>query len=201
WIDECEPYGPRKPRPLRAAAWRTALGLMLAYVAMRLGQSVPGFAESCRVGLEAPNWLTDYHWAKPAIMVMGLWISAGSTNMLLYIAGLTNIPRELYEAADIDGASPWQRFWSVTWPQLAPITFFIGIMSVIGGLQGGFEMAKTMTNGGPGGATTTISFFIFSEGFETGRLALASAISWTLFLFVFVVTLFNWRFGSRMTNE
>lgn len=201
WIENCEPYGPEKPRKWQAATWRVLLGLVTAWFFLRMGQAVPGFSESCRNGLEAPNWLTDYHWAKPAIMVMGLWISIGSTNMLLYIAGLTNIPRELYEAADIDGASPWQRFWAVTWPQLAPITFFIFIMSIIGGLQGGFEMAKTMTNGGPGGATTTISYFIFSEGFETGRLGLASAIAWTLFLFVFVVTLFNWRFGSRMTNE
>lgn len=201
WIEESTPYGPAKPSRWQAAGWRLALGGLLAFALVRFGLAVPSLAESCRSGLEAPNWLTDYHWAKPAIMVMGLWISAGSTNMLLYIAGLTNIPVELYEAADIDGASPWQRFWNITWPQLAPITFFITIMSVIGGLQGGFEMAKTMTNGGPGGATTTISFFIFSEGFETGRLALASAIAWTLFLFVFAVTLFNWKFGSRMTND
>jgi multiple sugar transport system permease protein len=201
WIENSEPYGPRKPRKWQAASWRLLFGLGLAYFVLGIGQGFPGFVASCEAGLEAPNWLTDYHWAKPAIMIMGLWISAGSTNMILYIAGLSNIPRELYEAADIDGASGSQRFWAVTWPQLAPITFFIFIMSVIGGLQGGFEMAKTMTNGGPGGATTTISFFIFSEGFETGRLGLASAIAWTLFLFVFVVTLFNWKFGSRMTND
>jgi multiple sugar transport system permease protein len=201
WIDESECCGPRKPRQWQAAGWRLLLGIILAYCTVKIGQCLPGFAENCKRGLEAPNWLTDYYWAKPAIMIMSFWISAGSINMLLYIAGLTSIPRELYEAADIDGASPSQRFWAVTWPQLAPITFFIAIMSIIGGLQGGFEMAKTMTNGGPAGATTTISFFIFSEGFETGRLALASAIAWTLFVFVFVVTLFNWRVGSRMTNE
>lgn len=201
WIEESQPYGPRKPRKWWAASWRVVLGGVLVWLVLQTGLAVPAFAESCRAGLQAPNWLTNYHWAKPAIMVMGLWISAGSTNMLLYIAGISNIPRELYEAADIDGASATQRFWSVTWPQLAPITFFIAIMSIIGGLQGGFEMAKTMTNGGPGGATTTISFFIFSEGFETGRLGLASAIAWTLFLFVFSVTLFNWRVGSRMTND
>lgn len=201
WIEESTSYRPRKSWMWWAAGWRLFFGVLLAWIIGQVGHGFPAFSEVCGRGLEAPNWLTDYHWAKPAIMVMGLWISIGSTNMLLYIAGLTNVPRELYEAADIDGASSWQRFWAVTWPQLAPITFFIFIMSIIGGLQGGFEMAKTMTNGGPGGATTTISFFIFSEGFETGRLGLASAIAWTLFLFVFVVTLFNWRFGSRMTND
>jgi multiple sugar transport system permease protein len=201
WIEESETFGPRKPRKWQAAGLRLVFGGALAWLVFQSGQALPSFAQTCQVGLQAPNWLTDYHWAKPAIMLMSLWISAGSTNMILYIAGLSNIPKELYEAADIDGASSSQRFWAVTWPQLAPITFFIAIMSIIGGLQGGFETAKTMTNGGPGGATTTISFFIFSEGFETGRLGLASAIAWTLFLFVFVVTLFNWRFGSRMTND
>ena len=96
-------------------------------------------------GLEPPLWLADYHWAKPAIMIMALWAAIGSNNMILYLAGLTNIPSELYEAASMDGASGRQRFWFVTWPQLAPVTFFIFIMSIIQGLQGGFEMARTMT--------------------------------------------------------
>ena len=82
-------------------------------------------------GLEPPEWLTQYNWAKPSIMFMGLWAAIGSNNMLLYLAGLTGIPGELYEAADIDGASAFQRFWYVTWPQLAPVTFFIVMMSVI----------------------------------------------------------------------
>jgi len=121
--------------------------------------------------------------------------------MLLYIAGLTNIPPELYEAADIDGASPRQRFWNVTWPQLAPITFFIFIMSVIGGLQGGFEMARTMTQGGPAGSTTPLSYFIFTQGFETGRFGSASGVAWALFALVLSVTLINWKFGSRYVND
>jgi multiple sugar transport system permease protein len=152
-------------------------------------------------GLEPPAWLSVYNWAKPAIMIMGLWGAIGSNNMLLYLAGLSNIPCDLYEAADIDGASRFQRFWHVTWPQLAPVTFFIFIMSVIGGLQGGFEMARTMTNGGPAGSTTTLSYFIYTQGFSTGRLGYASAIAWVLFAMVFVVTLFNWKFGSRYVND
>jgi multiple sugar transport system permease protein len=134
-------------------------------------------------------------------MIMGFWASIGSGNMLMYLAGLSNISPELYEAADIDGASSSQRFWHITWPQLAPVTFFIFVMSVIGGLQGGFETARTMTNGGPAGSTTTISYFIYNEGFVTGRLGYASAASWALFLLVFVVTLFNWRFGNKYTGE
>jgi multiple sugar transport system permease protein len=152
-------------------------------------------------GLAPPKWLAAYHWAKPAIMIMGLWAAIGSNNMLLYLAGLSNIPTQLYEAADIDGANRWQRFWHVTWPQLSTVTFFIFVMSVIGGLQGGFEMAKTMTGGGPAGSTTTLSYYIYTEGFETGRLGYASAVAWAMFLLIFMVTMFNWRFGNRYTND
>ncbi|MFA6293986.1 MAG: sugar ABC transporter permease, partial [Victivallales bacterium] len=152
-------------------------------------------------GLQPPDWLTSYQWAKPAIMIMGLWGAIGSNNMLLYLAGLSNVPPELEEAADIDGASRFQRFWHVTWPQLAPITFFIVVMTVIGGLQGGFEMARTMTKGGPAGSTTTLSYFIYSEGFTTGRLGYSSAISWVLFIMVFSITMFNWKFGSKYVND
>ncbi len=152
-------------------------------------------------GLAPPEWLTDYHWAKPALMIMALWAAVGSNNMILYLAGMSGIPEELYEAASIDGAGPFAKFWNVTWPQLAPVTFFIVVMSVIHGLQGGFEMARTMTRGGPAGATTTLSYFVYTEGFETGRLGFASAVSWALFALVFVVTIINTRFGSRYVND
>ena len=179
-----------------------SLAVMVAELVL-LGLSIvfyrlPAMAQG---GLQPPEWLTQYYWAKPAIMIMAFWSAVGSNNMLLYLAGLSNVPAELYEAADIDGASRFQRFWHVTWPQLAPTTFFIVVMSVIGGLQGGFEMARTMTQGGPAGSTTTLSYFIYTEGFETGRLGYSSAVAWTLFFMIFVVTLFNWRFGSRYVNE
>lgn len=152
-------------------------------------------------GLHPPGWHTDYDWAKPSIILIGLWASLGSNHMLLYLAGLTGVPTELYEAADIDGVSPGQRFWHITWPQLAPTTFFIVVMSVIGGLQGGFEIARTLTRGGPDGSTTTLSYFIYNEGFVTGRLGYSSAIAWVLFAIVFAVTVFNWKFGNRYVND
>jgi len=170
------------------------LGLALA------ARGLPALAAK-EAGIETPDWLGGYDWAKPSLMIMGLWASIGSNNMLLYIAGLTNIPPELYEAADIDGASKFQRFWHITWPQLAPITFFIFIMSVIGGLQGGFEPARTMTQGGPAGSTTTLSYFIYTQGFETGRFGSASGVAWTLFAMVFAVTMLNWKFGSKYVND
>lgn len=168
------------------------LGLVIA-----LGR-LPAMAAD---GLEPPGWLNNYSYAKPALMVMAFWAAMGSNNMLLYIAALTNVPPALYEAADIDGARPFDRFWHVTWPQLAPTTFFIVVMATIHGLQGGFEMARVMTEGGPAGATTTLSYFVYQEGFETGRLGFASAVAWALFLLVFVVTLFNWKFGGGYADD
>ncbi len=152
-------------------------------------------------GFKAPKWLSDYYWAKPALILMGLWGSLGSNNMLMYLAGLSGVSRELYEAAEMDGATAWQKFWHVTWPQLSNITFFILIMSVMGGLQGGFETARVMTGGGPAGSTTTLAYYIYTEGFGTGNLGYASAVSWTLFAMVFLVTIFNWKFGNRYMND
>jgi len=199
----------RGSRLERCALWKGSGFCFLIMVGMSVGILIcAGFSlvaydlpNMARNGLEPPGWLTDYHWAKPAIMVMGFWAAIGSNNMILYLAGLSNVPEELEEAAKIDGAGRWQSFWAVTWPHLAPVTFFIFIMSVIHGLQGGFEMAKVMTNGGPAGATTTLSYYIYTEGFETGRLGYASAISWVLFGIVLLITLFNWRVGNRYSND
>jgi multiple sugar transport system permease protein len=174
----------------------TAMFIALGFFAVL--QALPTMAAD---GLEPPRWLTEYHWAKPALMIMGFWAAVGSNNMLLYIAALSGVAPQLYEAADIDGAGRLARFWNVTWPQLAPTTFFILVMSVIGGLQGGFEMAKVMTGGGPAGATTTLSYFIYIEGFETVRLGFASAVAWALFAIILAVTLFNWRFGNQYVND
>ena len=159
---------------------------------------LPGWSAD---GLMPPKWLNDVHWAKPAIMIMGLWAAVGSNNMLLYIAGISNIPPELYEAAEVDGAGGWGRFRHVTWPQLAPTTFFIVIMAFIGGLQGGFEVARTMTGGGPFEATTTLAYYVYNQGFETGRLGYASAVAWVMFAMIFGLTVLNYRFGSRYIND
>ncbi|HEX2998773.1 MAG TPA: sugar ABC transporter permease [Armatimonadota bacterium] len=135
--------------------------------------------------------------ARDAIIIMGVWTAIGGNNMLLYLAGLTNIPQDLYEAAELDGAGHWAIFRNVTWPQLAPTTFFIVVMSFIGGLQGGFEQARVMTQGGPAGTTTTLADHIYTKAFEEFQIGYASAISWVLFAFIFAVTLVNWKFGNR----
>lgn len=171
-------------------------------------------------GTKAPMWLSSTHnllgldveklrmtakefglGARDAINIMGIWIAIGGNNMLLYIAALNNVPQDLYEAAAIDGAGRWARFRYVTWPQLAPTTFFIVIMSFIGGLQGGFEQARVMTGGGPAGTTTTLSYYIYTKAFVECQIGYASAIAWVLFTVIFGVTVLNWKFGSSSADE
>ena len=100
---------------------------------------------------DGPLWLASTTWAKPALIIMGLWMSMGGYNMVLYLAALQSIPPELYEAADIDGAGSWRKFWHITWPLISPTTFFILIMGIIAGLQGGFEQAYEGFEGVCGG--------------------------------------------------
>ena len=151
-------------------------------------------------GLQPPKWLVDESWAKPALILMGVWTAVGGANMLLYLAGLSGVPEELYEAAQIDGAGPWRRFWNVTWPQLAPTTFFIVIMSTIGGLQGGFDQARAMTGGKYG--TEVLTYYLYNLAFtDEFQLGLASAVAWVMFAMIFFMTIINYRFGNQMIND
>jgi len=150
--------------------------------------------------LQGPSWLTDEKWAKPALVIMGVWQTIGGHNMILYLAGLQGIPKDLYEAASIDGANGWQKFWAVTWPHLSPTTFFIGIMALIGGFQSGFDAAYVMTGGGPHGSTTTIMYYIFNNAFEWNNMGYAAAISWFLFAVIFVFTMIYWRAGEKAVH-
>jgi multiple sugar transport system permease protein len=135
--------------------------------------------------------------AKDALIIMGVWIGIGGNNMLLYLAALSNVPPDLIEAAHLDGAGRWATFRHVIWPQLAPTTFFITIMSIIGGLQGGFEQARIMTGGGPVGTTTTLGYYIYTEAFVRFQIGYASAISWVLFAMIFAFTLIYWKIGNK----
>jgi multiple sugar transport system permease protein len=152
------------------------------------------------IGITGPDWLDSYHWSKPSLMIMMIWGGMGGTSMILYLAGLQGIPPELYEAADIDGAGLWHRFWHITVPMLAPTSFFIFITSVIGGFQGGFDMAYVLTQGGPDGATTTLSYYIYNHAFEYFNMGYAAAISLVLFVIVLAVTLVSWRYGKSATE-
>ena len=146
---------------------------------------------------EGPAWLSDMHWVKPALILCLTWIGIGGTNMILYIAGLQNIPRDFYEAASIDGATGWQQFWSITWPMLTPTTFFIFTMGLIGGFQGYFDLVYIMTGGGPAGASTPIAYYIWQSAFQNFKIGYASAQAWVLFIIIFGITLLNWRYSGK----
>jgi len=158
------------------------------------------FGELIHIPLQGPQWLTDERWAKPALVLMGLWQGIGGPNMILYLAALQGVPNDFYEAAEIDGANGWQKFWSVTWPMISPTTFFILIMSVIGGFQAGFDAAFVMTGGGPSGSTTTIMYYIYNNGFQWFKMGYAAAIAWFLFIIIFVVTFLKWKFLGKSVN-
>jgi multiple sugar transport system permease protein len=149
------------------------------------------------IGLPGAPWLTDYYWAKPTIMLISFWGAVGGTNMLLYLAGLQGIPQELYEAAKVDGAGRVQQFFHITLPMLAPTNFFIFVMGVIGGFQGGFDAAFVLTRGGPAGATTTLSYYIYNHAFNWFNMGYAAAISLVLFALVLLVTVVNWKMGGK----
>lgn len=149
------------------------------------------------VGVSGPGWLTDYYWAKPTLILIGLWGAMGGSNMVLYLAGLQNIPPELYEAATMDGASRFQQTLHITVPMLTPTSFFIFVMSIIYSFQGGFESAFVLTRGGPAGSTTTLSYYIYNHGFVWFNMGYAAAVSLVLFMLVLVITVINWRFGGE----
>jgi len=149
-----------------------------------------------------PDWLGTMEWAKPAFIIMVLWLGVGGYNCVLYLAGLQGIPQELYEAADLDGAGAWARLRHITWPLLSPTTFFVVTMSVIAGLQGSFlfTAAFLMTGGGPAGATTTLMLYIYNYAIAWHQLGYAAAIAAVLFALVFAFTLINWKYGQRLVH-
>lgn len=155
------------------------------------------FGSDLLVAVHGPQWLNSVTWAKPALIIMGLWIAAGGYNMILYLAALQNIPEHLYEAARIDGAGKLKQFRFITLPMLRPTTFFIVTMSIIGGLQGGFDQAYVMTGGGPAGATTTIGYYIYQNAYQWQYMGTAAAIAWFLFIIVMTITLINWKYGGQ----
>ena len=145
-----------------------------------------------------PDWLGTVQWAKPSLILMGLWGGLGGYNMILYLAALQGVPTSYYEAAEIDGAGPWQKFWAVTWPMISPTTFFILVMSIIGGFQGGFMTANVMTGGGPAGSTTTVEYYLYQTAFEKFNMGYASAIAWFIFAVILIFTLLTWRLGGKV---
>ena len=139
------------------------------------------------LGIPKINWLVDPRMAMPSVIIMSIWRGLGF-NIVVFLAGLQSIPRDLYEAADLDGASGWQQFRQITVPLLTPTIFFATIMAIIASFQV-FEQTYIMTQGGPGNATLTLVYQIFLNGFTYLRMGYASALSFVLFAILFVITI------------
>jgi ABC-type sugar transport system permease subunit len=139
------------------------------------------------------RWLSDSNTALIAIVIMSAWQTIGF-NTILFLAGLQTIPKDLYEAATVDGANHWTRFWNVTLPMLAPTTFFVVTTTTIGAMQV-FEQVFILTNppGGPNNSTLTMVLYLYQNGFQRFRQGYASAIAWVLFLVIFGLTLLQFQ--------
>lgn len=139
------------------------------------------------IGIKGPGWLFDPQWAMTGVVLTSIWKDIGFVTVI-YLAGLQDIPEPLYEAAALDGATPWQRFWTITWPMLAPTTFFVTTISLISSFQV-FDQVWIMTQGGPAGATSVMVELIYKNAFSYYKMGYASAISWILFALIFAVTI------------
>jgi multiple sugar transport system permease protein len=147
------------------------------------------------IGIEGPAWLYDPASAMPAVILTSVWKDTGFLTVM-FLAGLQGIPNIYYEAASIDGANAWHRFWRVTLPLLSPTVFFAMVISLINSFQV-FDQIWIMTSGGPAGATTVLVERIVKNAFSYSRMGYASALSWMLFLVIFGVTFVQMRAQKR----
>ena len=168
-----------------AIAWTFLLNPDIGLVSYWLG----------KLGLTTSNWLRDPEWAMPAMIMVGVWKNVGFY-MVMYLAGLQSIPRELYEAAALDRAGPWRRFRHITWPLLANTTMFVFIIAAIAALQA-FDQIYVMTRGGPFFQTETLVMMIYRLGFTEFEMGYASAIAWVLVVVILAFSLVQVRYFNR----
>jgi multiple sugar transport system permease protein len=147
-------------------------------------------------GTHGPNWLGDETMVKISLIIFMVWKGLGSS-IILYLAGLQNIPRDYYEAAMIDGAGGWQRFRNITLPLLSPVTFYILITSMIGGFQVFVEVQVMTPSGGPNYSAATVVFYLYEKAFTNGQLGYGCAIAVILATIIFIITAINFKGQNR----
>lgn len=158
---------------------------------------INGFLKS--IGIDQPPlWLADPSYALVSVMIIMVWASLGF-NMIIFLAGLQNIPTDLYEAADIDGASKVRQFFSITLPLLSPTTFFLLITGIVASFKA-FDLIMVLTNGGPAGSTSVIVFYLYEVAFIQLNSGYASAMGIALLFFILVITLFQWIGQKKWVN-
>lgn len=149
-----------------------------------------------KIGIRGPAWFGSKEWAIPAMILIGLWSTVGGNRMMIFLAGLQGVPEELYEAAEVDGAGSWHRFWHVTIPMITPTLFLLLVLGIIAALKV-FATAFVATNGGPAYATWFYALHIYKQAFEYYNMGYASALSWIFFIIMFLFTYFQFRASSR----
>lgn len=144
---------------------------------------------------DPPRFLASYTWALPAVMLMSIWQGLGY-NVFLYSASLTSLPKDIYEAADLDGVNGIQRFFYITLPQLKPTTFFLTVTGIISSFKV-FGSINVMTHGGPGSSTYTLVYYIYKSAFTYYEMGYASAVAMVLFAILLCVTLYQWHHNKN----
>lgn len=147
------------------------------------------------IGIHGPGWWASTTWAMPAVILASVWKDIGFV-MVILLVGLQGVPQDLLDAARVDGASAWTRFWRVTFPLLSPATYFVVVISLINGFQV-FDQVYVMTGGGPNNASQTLLLDIYNQTFRYQLVGRASALSWLLFVLVMAVTVVQSRLQKR----
>lgn len=143
-------------------------------------------------GKHGPNWLGDEFWVKVSMLIFMVWKGLGGS-IILYLAGLQNIPRDYYEAARIDGANSWQLFRHITVPLVSPVTFYLLIMGLIGGFQVFVEVQVMVPTGGINYSAATVVFYLYEKAFKNSQMGYGSAVAFLLCIMIFVITFINFR--------
>ncbi|MEI2368681.1 MULTISPECIES: carbohydrate ABC transporter permease [Niallia] len=152
------------------------------------------------VGIEGPAWLFDPKWTKPALILMKIWSVGGG--MLLYLASLQGVSKNLYEAAEIDGANIFQKFFHITLPMVSPVIFFDLVTSTIGSFQI-FQEAYVMSESGNGGPANSLLFYnlhMWNNAFKTFDMGYASGMAWILFVIIMILTIFQLKISKRWVH-
>ncbi|THF87413.1 sugar ABC transporter permease [Deinococcus sp. KSM4-11] len=150
------------------------------------------------LGVHGPNWLGSPQWVLPAVAVFSVWQGSGQ-GIILFLASLASVPKDLYEAAQLDGARPWEAFRFITLPMVSPTVFLVLVLSLIGALQV-FEAVLVLSNGGPGDSSTTVALYIYKTAFTFFKMGYASALAWLLSVILIALMVVQWRTQNRWVN-
>lgn len=172
-----------------AAVWMIIMGN---------GGPVYGFLKF--IGIEEiPYFFMDSKWVMPMIITIGIWVNLGY-NVVVYLAGIQDIPRELYEAATVDGTNIFQKFYYITVPMLTPSTFFLLVTGIIGSFTNVFGLVNIITQGGPGNASSVLVYYIYRVSYIFRDMGYGSAIAGIMFVTVLAITLIQWQGQKKWVN-